>query len=180
MNDNVILMQQKLGEPKRYAYRAQPVVLYIRDTNGVMTKVTYYSVDFEIACDLKNLSDARGKDCVAEPHLINIREPEGQSDYVSHCVIVDEVTYERLLSFTNTDGRLRRYTGVVDGYSMKDVYGDFGFRIPDTGLCLAEHVINTGGLKRPVQPFDEKKHMRYIQASESHKLKLSKEFRKKR
>lgn len=171
-------IQRTLGCSERYAYRAQPVSLYVKNHDGIMVKVKYYIVDFEIACDLKNINDARSDYFVSNPHLINIREPDGQGDYVSHCTMIDEKTYDVLRSFTNSDGRLRRYTGVVNGYAVRSFYGDFDYMRPDTGLFLSD--VDIGLLQYPEQPFDEKKHMRFVQASESYRLKLFKRKRVKR
>ena len=166
------------GEPKRYAYKACPVTLSVSQENH-MKPVKYYSVDFEIACDMFSIEDARSENCIYNSHLVNIVEPGLDLDvdkpYISHNILLDEEHYNRLLSVTNSDGNLRRYDGVVEGYSIADIKSKLHNNdLIDTGLCLSEEMLRMNGLRRPEKPFNEKRHARFIQASESHMLKARK------
>lgn len=181
MSDNNMMLKAMslLGPLKRYAYKAQPVTLYLSNDEGTIEKKAFYSVDFELACDRFNLDDARNNNCIYNPHLINIVEPGVDVDvlnpYISHSVLLDKEYYDRLVSVTNSDGKLHSYNGVVDAYSIKDIKDLFKTNeIMDTGICLTEGILRMGGLKRPDEMFNENKHKRYIQASESHRLKLDK------
>ena len=170
-----------LGEPKRYAYKAQPVTLYVAQETG-MKSVKCYSVDFEKACDMFSIDDARSKNYVHNPHLINIIEHKSSKNVdepdVLHSILLDKVHYDRLLSFTNSDGNLRRYNGVVEGHEFKDVKDKLNdCDLIDTGLCLSEKILHAGGLRRPTQCFDEKKHTRFVQASESYRIKSQKRLK---
>ena len=51
VHNNTNNITNLLGEPKRYAYKAQPVTLYVAQETG-MKSVKCYSVDFEKACDI--------------------------------------------------------------------------------------------------------------------------------
>lgn len=176
LSNSVIDIKAILGEPQRYAYRAKPAIFYVRE-NGLMKKQVGYSVDFEIACDIFDLNDAKSNKCLYNPHLINIVEPGVDIDdikpYVSHSIILDEELYNRLQSVTNKDGGLMRYNGVVNGYSVQHMKNLFKRDdVVDTGICLSKGMYLLGGLQKPELPFDEKKHTRYVQSSESYMLKL--------
>lgn len=166
-----------LGEPVRYAYRVQPITIYVNH-NDIIEKHNRYNVDFEIACDMFDMKDSKGKHCISNPHLINIAEPDVDinvvNPYISHSVVLDEEHYNRLLSVTNTDGNLHRYVGVVEGYAVKDIVSKFNIDLVDTGLCLTENMFVIDGLRKPEVAFDEKRHARYVQSSESFHLKLKK------
>lgn len=179
-NDVIGKAMSLLGQPKRYAYKAQPITLYLSNDDGSIQKKKYHNVDFELACDRFNLDDARSSNCIYNPHLVNIVEPGVDADslnpYISHSVLLDDEHYNRLLSVTNTSGNLHSYCGVVNGYSIEDIRKLFkNDDILDTGICLTEGILAMGGLSRPDEMFNENKHKRYIQASESHRLKLDKQ-----
>lgn len=177
LNKSVIDITTILGEPQRYAYRAKPATFYVHNADGVLEKQNGYSVDFEIACDIFDLNEAKSDNCVYNPHLINILEPGVDIDdakpYISHSIILDVDHYVRLQSVTNRDGGLMRYTGVVNGYSVDHIKSVFKRNdVLNTGVCLSKGIYLLNGLQRPEIPFDEKKHARYVQLSESYKLKL--------
>lgn len=163
----------------RFAYKATPVTLCMK-IGDEFQKTYGYSVDFEIACDLYDILDARGSGCIYNPHLVNIAEPgttdtDAMNTYISHSIIIDEASYRRLYSVSNTEN-LRSYTGVVNGYSINKIRAKLSDKqISDTVLCLTELISKSGGLVKPDIPFNENKHRRYVQASESHRLKMQKQ-----
>lgn len=165
------------GSPVRYAFKTNPIQLYIQHENKFYA-VNAYSVEFEVACDLFDTADIPDLYEDLDPYLINCIEPgltgKEVQCYFSHTVILDEVLYSRLLKYTNTQG-CRGYTGVVDGYSINHVRNiDSSINANDTGLYLDEGFINKGGLMRPAVAFNETKHKRFIQALESYKHKSAK------
>lgn len=167
-----------LGSPRRYAYVSNPVTLYV-NVNGRLEPKKYYSVDFVIACDLFDISSARGINRVVNPHVINIQEPNTDGSeagsFVCHSVLLDEGSFIKLQQNTNRNGNLRRFDGVVNGYAVSDVRRILrNDSIIDTGLLLSYDDIQDGLIETPSISFDEKKHMRYIQASESCEIKLQK------
>lgn len=180
MKDIASAFKKVLGEPRRYAYKAEPVTLYLKTPGSDKFQlVKAYEVDFEIACDMYDIDMARGENCIPNPHLINIVEPGLHGDetnlYVSHSTILDEPTFQKLQEYTNNTGKLRCYSGVVEGYSISDIKKLFHRDdIEDTGVCLTDSIIGIQGLRYPDEPFDESRHKRYVQASESHVIKLKK------
>ena len=178
MNETEMLEHLKavLGSPRRYAYVSNPVTLYL-NVNGNIEPKKYYSVSFVKACDLFDISDARGPNRITNPYLLNVQEPNTDgtelNSFLSHSVLLDEDTFYKLYQHTNREGNLRRFDGVVDGYSVQDMQKIFNnMSLVDTGLCISDGVIANGLLKASDIPFDEKKHTRYIQASESYEIKL--------
>ena len=179
MTGNVAdLVGRVLGPPKRYAYSSQPVTVYVREGSTFRRK-DGYSVDFEIACDTADLTSARGKDCMYNPHLVNIVEPglDGteRNSIISHSIFLDNEAYSRLMKVSNTRGKLHKYNGVVEGYAVRDIEKAFNVEgLTDTGVCLSDAVIESNCVRCPDIPFDENKHMRYVQASESYINKVRK------
>lgn len=184
MNNVADTIIRLLGEPKRFAYKAEPMTLYLKNNETERIElVKAYNVDFEIACDLFDIQDARSNDCLYNPHIINIVEPGLDGDendaYVSHSTILDEASFKKLQAYSNTNGKLKSYSGVVEGYAVQDIKRLFNRNdIVDTGVCLTDSIISIHGLRYPDTPFDENRHKRFVQASESHiaKLKRQKKF----
>ncbi|MBO5435631.1 hypothetical protein J6A31_07545 [bacterium] len=175
--EKMSIIRQRLGKPKRYIYRAHPVI--INYFNGVtFEKKKMYGVDFERACDLREIEQLNERRLVTNAHVINVNERGcdflGENVYVSHTVIIDEDTYEKLLRFTNTDGKLKQYIGVVRGYLSEDVQSVLNNDdYVNTGLCLLDDSIDVGVLDKPDIAFDIKSHRRYIQACDSYINKLN-------
>ena len=172
------LVGRVLGPPKRYVYSSKPIVVYVNN-DGNLERVKGYSVDFEVACDMKSVDDAKGEACLYNPHLVNIVEPglDGSeiNAKISHSIFLDEKAYERLLSVSNTDGKLHKYKGVVEGYSVRDIKRSFNLpELTDTGVCISDKMLGAGCVKRPDVPFNEVRHRRFVQASESYHIKLRK------
>ena len=180
-DSSVRTLLQFLGPPTRYAFKERPLLLYVK-TEDNFKIVKAHSVDFEIACDLRNVDDAKTADCIYNPHLINIIEPGLNGDeincYTSHSIMLDNSNYNRLLKYSNREG-CRGYTGVVNGYSVRDIKDFFGRTdLDDTGVCLVEKFVEAGGLSRPEISFNETAHKRFVQASESYKIKSQKLIRR--
>ena len=58
---------------------------------------------------------------------------------------------------------------------MNDLREHYHRPIPDTGLCLIPAFVSRGGLTYSDIPFNETSHKRYIQASQSYRMKILKE-----
>ena len=87
-----------------------------------------------------------------------------------------EASFKKLQAYTNDSGKLKRYSGVVEGYAVQDIKKIFKRNdIDDTGICLTDSIISIHGLRYPGVPFDENRHKRFIQASESHIVKLKRQ-----
>lgn len=165
-------------KPVRYVFTAHKSPVILKTDKGFETIVRYI-VDFEIACDLFDTKFVNEKTCVKNTHIINDREPWVYGDeghiYVSHSAILSESEYETLKSFTNFNVLSRKYDGVVEGFSIESLKKLFpNNKYPETGVY-----IETEGMFRLRQPkcgFNETKHKRYIQASESFMLKHKKEL----
>lgn len=171
------LVRKVLGPPKRYAYSSKPVTMYVQQGEE-LKRVKGYAVDFEIACDLTPISKAKGEGCLYNPHLVNIVEPglDGSeiNAKVSHSIFLDEAAYGRLFEMSNKSGRLHKYSGVVEGYSVSDIKKAFDIpNLTNTGVCMSDRMLEDGCLRCPETPFDENKHRRYVQASESYRTKLN-------
>ena len=111
------------------------------------------------------------------PHLVNIVEPgldgSEMNAKMSHSIFFDEALYERLVGLSNRSGRLHSYEGVIEGYAVGDIKKAFDLpNLTDTGVCLSDAIVAEGLAKRPEVPFNENKHRRYVQASESYITRL--------
>ncbi len=167
-----------LGEPKRYVYSASDFTGYVLDDSGDYRQVHAYCVDFEIACDCMDIKDAKGDKCIFNPHIINVLEPGLHGDeynpYISHVTLLDESAWCLLQAYSNTDDLSCKYSGVVEGYSIQDIRSLFNqFDVDNTGLCLLPSVVARGGLRKPVIPFNETKHKRFVQTSMAYRTKLT-------
>jgi len=167
-------------QPVRYVFTAHKSPIFLKENNTFKT-ITKYIVDFEVACDLLRIDNMTEQTCIPNPHVVNIREPWVQGDelgiQISHSVILTDGEFETLMMFTNTNVSSRKYTGVVEGFAidgLKKMFPDNMYA--NTGILLVPDGLF--GLRKPTRGFSETKHKRYVQASESFKLKAKKVDRK--
>ena len=178
MTDDDSHVKGRFGPPVRYAFKSNPMKMYVQQTDGRFYQVNAYAVTFERACDLYNIHDIGHNYKHMYRYLTSCMEPgltgEELSCYLSHSVVLDEVLYSRLMEHTNIKN-CRGYTGVVDGYSVMQIrMADNSIRCNNTGLYLEDSFIRQGGLAKPAIPFNETKHKRFLQALESYKIKEAK------
>ena len=172
------IVVDKLGQPKRYVFSEVPFRGYVISEDSY-NLTNAHCVDFEIACDLYDISDAKTEHGIYNPHVVNILEPDLDGDeidaYLSHSVILDDDLWNVLLSYSNCDGNSRKYVGVVEGYSIGDLRKLMNYDgLDTTGLCFAPFLLDRGGMRRPSIPFNETKHKRFVQASKAYHEKCLK------
>ena len=170
MEDGLLL------QPTRYVFTAHKSPMFLKESETFKV-VEKYIVDFEVACDLLDITDITENTCIMNPHITNNVEPWVHGDeygvYTSHAVILSEEEYSTLMLFANVNTMSRKYKGVVNGFSVKSL--DLMFpnnSYPNTGILLTSNGVF--GLEKPNVGFNETKHKRYIQASESFRLKHKK------
>ena len=171
-------LMDRLGGPKRYAYRISPVMMNVMQDDGSFVSEQRFLVDFELACDRMDIHDIHPGNCIWNPHVLNMIEPglDGTEigAYVSHGTVLDAESCSLLVLHSSREG-CRTYDGVVMGYSVHDleqVLPD-DVRLLDTGLFLSDDFVAVGGLSVPDGPFDENAHQRFVQASESYRCRMN-------
>ncbi len=182
MTDDDSHVKGRFGPPVRYAFKSNPMKMYVQNTNGGFYQVDAYAVTFERACDMFDIHSIGHDYKHMYRYLTSCMEPgltgEEVSCYFSHSVVLDEVLYSRLMEYANTKN-CRGYTGVIDGYSVMQVkMADSSVRCNNTGLYLEDVFIRQGGLSKPAVPFNETKHKRFLQALESYRIKETKKLAK--
>ena len=168
---------KELGEPKRYAYKARPVLLYKTSTSGFM-KSEFIAVTFEMACDLLSTDWIDVGLGTPDPFVVSDAEPginpNKQIGLIIHDVILTYDCFCKLRELTNSNGNLHRYSGVIEGYDVEDIARFVDGLEHRKGLWLTPEAFDAGFVRYPMIPFDEQKHTRFVQASYSYAVKKEK------
>lgn len=172
-------MKEALGEPMRYAYKAQPMLLYKKTDSGFM-KSEFITVTFEQACDLLDHSWIELGFGTSDPYVVSKPEPginpDTQTGIILHDVLLTYETFVKLQQRTNSRGNLRRYNGVVEAYDLAKIADYFGEKTDRYGLWLDDEAFLYDCVRYPTIPFDEKRHTRFVQASFSYDVKNKKKL----
>lgn len=120
----------------------------------------YHRMNFAYACDQMEI----GKDApVAYPYLHSVYTGKDGKIYRNRDYYFSDTLYHRLMRQVSSAGcENSKYTGIVEAQVQRICQNGTDKMV----LNLARDALPKGLLRKPENPFDEKKHVRFVKASQ--------------